>query len=159
MALGSIFLRWKLQCCHVSHGPGGPWTIGIKKGLAVLGMQLGSRVSKTCSCITEALADVQAATVYPYSVASAQLTTPEHGYSGDTTRQDGTTVRDMLSTTGWQATRPGVPTSLKTSFATPSHSDPRYCIGFQPPRGHLSGPGSQCNCPTLSYKKLGQTPL
>jgi hypothetical protein len=32
-----------------------------------------------------------------YSATSAQLTTPIHGYRGDTTRQDGTTVRAMFS--------------------------------------------------------------
>jgi hypothetical protein len=40
---------------------------------------------------------VQAATVSPYSAASAQLTTPGHGYRGDTTRQDSTTVRAIFS--------------------------------------------------------------
>jgi hypothetical protein len=66
-------------------GPDRLWTTGIKKDLAVLGAQLGSRVSKTRSCITEALADVQATIMHPYSAASAQLTTPRHGYRGDTT--------------------------------------------------------------------------
>jgi hypothetical protein len=31
-----------------------------------------------------------------------------------------------------------------------------YCIGFYLPCGHLSGIGSHCNCPALSYKRLGQ---
>jgi hypothetical protein len=48
-------------------------------------MQLGSRVFKARSCVIEATVDVQAATVRLYSVASVQLTTPEHGYRGDTT--------------------------------------------------------------------------
>jgi hypothetical protein len=69
--------------------PDGLWTTGIKKDLAVLGTQLGSRVSKARSCVTEAPEDVQAAIVRPYSAASAQLTTPEQDYSGDVTRQDG----------------------------------------------------------------------
>jgi hypothetical protein len=30
------------------------WAIGIKKGLAALGMQRGSQVTKACSCVTEA---------------------------------------------------------------------------------------------------------
>jgi hypothetical protein len=34
--------------------PSGLWTIGIKKGLAALGMQLGSRVTNVCSRVTEA---------------------------------------------------------------------------------------------------------
>jgi hypothetical protein len=75
--------------------PGGQWTTGIKKGLAALGMQLGSRVSKACSCVTEAPTDVQAATVHPHSAASAQLTTPGHGYSGDMTQLDDIMGRAM----------------------------------------------------------------
>jgi hypothetical protein len=70
---------------------------GIKKGVATLGTQLDSRVSMACSCITEALAGVQVTTVHLYSVASAQLTTPGHGYRADTTQQDGTTGRAMFS--------------------------------------------------------------
>jgi hypothetical protein len=72
--------------------PGGLWTTGIKKCLVVLVTQLDSRVSKVRSCVTEAPIDVQAATVRLYGAASAQLTTPGHGYRGDTTRQVGTTV-------------------------------------------------------------------
>jgi hypothetical protein len=64
---------------------GGVWITGIKKGLAALGTQLGSRVSKARSCVTEELVDVQAATLRPYSAASAQLTTHRHGYNGDMT--------------------------------------------------------------------------
>jgi hypothetical protein len=30
-------------------------------------------------------------------------------------------------------------------------------IGIQLPWGHLSDPVSQCNCPILSYKRIGQT--
>jgi hypothetical protein len=50
-----------------------------------LGTQLGSRVSRARSCITEVPADVQAAIMHPYSVASTQLITPGHGYNGDMT--------------------------------------------------------------------------
>jgi hypothetical protein len=46
--------RGKLRCCHVPHGPSGLWTTGIKKGLAVPGMQLGSHVSKARPRVTEA---------------------------------------------------------------------------------------------------------
>jgi hypothetical protein len=101
--------------------PGGLWTAGIKKGLAALGTQLDLRVSKARSCVTEVLADVQATTVRPYSAVSAQLTTPGHGYSGDMTQKDDTTTLVMFSTVEWQTTIPGMPTPLKTSFATPSH--------------------------------------
>jgi hypothetical protein len=167
----------ELRCYHMSHGsdlclperdvlvlscvpppPDRLCTAGIKKGLPVLDMQLGSRVSKAHSCVTEAPADVHAAIVSLYSAASTQLTTPVHGYNGDMTRQDGITMLTMFNTVGWQATRSSMTTSLKISFATPSHYDTRCCIRFQPPRGHLSSPRSRCNCLTLSCKRLGQTP-
>jgi hypothetical protein len=67
MAPSSAFLRVELRCCHVPHGPSGLWTTGIKKGLAALGTQLGSRVFKARSCITKASVDVQAAIVHLYS--------------------------------------------------------------------------------------------
>jgi hypothetical protein len=51
----------------------------------------------------------------------AQLITPGHGYSDDMIRHDGTTALAMFSTSGWQATRLGMPTPLKTLFATPIH--------------------------------------
>jgi hypothetical protein len=72
-------------------------TTGIKKDLVALGTQLGSRVFKAHSCVTEAPADVHVATVRLYSAALAQLTTPGHSYRGDMTRQDGTMVRVMFS--------------------------------------------------------------
>jgi hypothetical protein len=51
------------------------------------------------SCVTEAPANVHAATVLPHIAASAQLTIPGHGYSGDTTRQDGIMGRARFSVT------------------------------------------------------------
>jgi hypothetical protein len=80
-----------------STAPGGLWTTGIKKDLAILGTQLGSRVSKARSCVTEAPVDVQAATVCLHSATSTQLTTPGHDYNDDMTRQDGITGRDRFS--------------------------------------------------------------
>jgi hypothetical protein len=73
----SAFLRGELRCgaatCPTS--PGGLWTPEIKKGLAALGTQLGSRVFKAHSCVTEAPADVHAATMRLYNAASAALGT------------------------------------------------------------------------------------
>jgi hypothetical protein len=43
------------------------------------------------------LQDVQTTTVRLYSAASVQLVTLVHGYSGDTTQQDGTMVQAMFS--------------------------------------------------------------
>jgi hypothetical protein len=108
-------LRWALRR-HVSHSSGlclpergapvlarvprppvgcGPRN---KKGLVALVTQLGSRVSKARSCVSEVPVDVQTATVRLYSTASAHLTIPVHSCKGDTTWQDGTTVRVMFST-------------------------------------------------------------
>jgi hypothetical protein len=71
--------------------PSGLYTTGIKKGLAALGTQLGHyRV------LPKRLQDVQATTVRLYNAALTQLTTPGHGYSGDMTRQDGTTGRAIF---------------------------------------------------------------
>jgi hypothetical protein len=81
-------MRGELCCCHVSHGPRRAVDHRNKERLSCpshAGMQLGSRVFKARSCVIEATVDVQAATVCPYSAASVQLTTPEHGYRGDTT--------------------------------------------------------------------------
>jgi hypothetical protein len=46
--------------------------------------------------LSKRLQDVQAATVRLYSTMSTQLTTG-YGYSGDMTRQDGTTGQAMFS--------------------------------------------------------------
>jgi hypothetical protein len=108
--------------------------------------------SKHGRVLLRRLQDVQAATVRLNSAMQAQLTTPGHGYSGDTTQhhsvgpvQCSRAIRQDVST---------LLTPYKTSFATPSHYDPRCCIGFQPPRGHLSDPGSHCNYSAFSYKRI-----
>jgi hypothetical protein len=73
------------------------------------------------------------------------------------TRHDEATLQTAHNVA--RLTRPGVPTSLKTLFATPSHKNPSTVIVFQPPQNHLSGPGAQCTCPALSYKRIGHTPI
>jgi hypothetical protein len=52
---------------------------------------------KHARALLKRLQDVHATTVQLYSAALAQLTTPRHGYRGDTTRQDGTRVWAMFS--------------------------------------------------------------
>jgi hypothetical protein len=84
-APSSAFLRGSSGIATCSMASSGLWTTRIKKGLAALGTQLGLCVFKAHSCITEAPADVQAATVRRYSVVSFQLTTFGHGYIGDMT--------------------------------------------------------------------------
>jgi hypothetical protein len=81
--------------------PSGLWTIGIKKGLAAPGTQLGSHVSKALSRVTEAPASrANMPLQFGQPCNAAQLTTPGHDYNGDTTHQDGTTTLTMFSTAG-----------------------------------------------------------
>jgi hypothetical protein len=119
-----------LRRCHVPRGFGpylpawessdaatcpadlnGPRISGTKKGLAGLGMQLGTRVSKARLRITEVPArqvarrrhhDPQTvqigATVPCYSATPTQLTTPGYGCSGDVTQQSDTTLMSVFST-------------------------------------------------------------
>jgi hypothetical protein len=47
---------------------------------------------KHARALSKSLQDVHAATVQLYSTMSVQLITPGHSYSGDITRQDGTTT-------------------------------------------------------------------
>jgi hypothetical protein len=60
-----------------------------------------ARVQSTVACYRGACkACRQVATVRFNNATHAQLTTPGHGYSGDTTRQDGTTALTMFSIPG-----------------------------------------------------------
>jgi N-acetylglucosamine-6-phosphate deacetylase len=79
--------------------PDGLCTTGIKKCLADLGTHLGSHISKARSCVSEALANVQAAIVRSPQCSVGSVDTHIHGYSGDMTRQDGITGRAMFSAT------------------------------------------------------------
>jgi hypothetical protein len=106
------------------------------KGLAGLGMQLGSRVSmarpyvfKAHSRVTKVPArragrrhhyDLQDMRTCCYSAMSAQLTTPGHGYSGDVTQQGDTTSLTVFSAAvRWDDST--LLTLHKISLATPSH--------------------------------------
>jgi hypothetical protein len=100
--LGIASPRGELQCCHVPHGPqravdhrnkerpSGPrHTAGLVS------------VQSTAACYRGAYkACGHAATVQFNSATQAQLTTHGYGYSGDTTRQDGTTALIMFSIAG-----------------------------------------------------------
>jgi hypothetical protein len=96
-------------------------TTEIKKCLVALGTQVGSRVFKACSCVTEALEDVQSATICLYSTASTQLTTPGHGCSGDVTRQDEPRDDHVQCSRAIRQDDFTLQTPDKTSFATRSH--------------------------------------
>jgi hypothetical protein len=94
-----------------------------------------------------------------YNAPPAQLTTLGYDYSDDATRQGNTTPLTLFSTTvrqdgmtpyDWRRTRHHLLLlSINTLDAV---------IGFQPHRGHRSGPGSSCNCPILCYKRTGRPP-
>jgi hypothetical protein len=102
MALSSTSSRGELWCCHVPHDPHRVvhhrnkemsscprHTVGLACFQSTLVCYRG--VCKTCG---------HAATVRFNSATSVQLTTSGRGYSGDTTRQDGTTTLAMFSTAG-----------------------------------------------------------
>jgi hypothetical protein len=83
--------RGELRCCHVSHGPQRAVDHRNKEGPSC--PRHAARlayVQSTGACYRGACkACGQAATVRFNSATQARLTTSEHGYSGDTTRQDG----------------------------------------------------------------------
>jgi hypothetical protein len=94
MAPGSASSRGELRCCHVYHGPQRAMDYRNKESLACFqGTLVCYRgICKTCG---------QPAIVWLNSATPAQLTTPGHGYSGDTTQQDGTRALPMFNTVGW----------------------------------------------------------
>jgi hypothetical protein len=99
---GLASLRGELRCCHIPHGP--QWAVDHR-----------NKEGSTCPRHTDGLTCVQstvacyrstckacghAATVRFNSATQSQLTTPRHGYNGDTTHQDGTTALTMFSIAG-----------------------------------------------------------
>jgi hypothetical protein len=78
--------------------------------------------SRHARALPKDLQDVQAATVQLRSVASAELTTPVHGYSGDMTRQDGiVTLGHVQCSRVIRQDDSTLLTPYKTSFTTTSH--------------------------------------
>jgi hypothetical protein len=146
------------------------WTTGIKNGLAALGTQLGSCVSKARSRVTEVLArhadrrcyhNLQDMWTCHYSMAQqcsvARLTTqnvvgrgcdPARRYCAANQSQRGTSDRTGRTTRRSSHHLPN--TSYRVIAAL---------MGHQPPRGHLSGSGCACNCSALCYKGIGQPPI
>jgi hypothetical protein len=122
---------------HVA--PCGPWASSIKKSLAVIPMQLGTYVPNARAQVFKALdirvimglQDVRAG-----SAVNACKTCRQGSYNATTVQRqhyillvwhrysvkwfDSTTPHYWLSV-AWQVTRPGMSTTLKTSFAAPSH--------------------------------------
>jgi hypothetical protein len=91
-------LRW----CHVPHGP--QWAVDHRNKERPTYPRHAAElacVQSTVTCYRGAWKVCEhAATVRFNSATQTQLTTPEHGYSGGTTHQDGTTVLTMFSTAG-----------------------------------------------------------
>jgi hypothetical protein len=94
--------RGELRCCHIPHDPQRAVyhrnkerstyprnVVGLTCVQSMIACYRGA--CKTCG---------QTATVWFNSAAQTQLTTPGHGYRGDTTRQDGTTALTIFSIAG-----------------------------------------------------------
>jgi hypothetical protein len=90
--------RGELRCCHVPHGP--------QRAVEHRNKEMSSypRHAAGLTCVQSMVACYRSAckacehatTVWFNNAVQAQLTTPGHGYSGDTTRQDGTTMLTMF---------------------------------------------------------------
>jgi hypothetical protein len=87
--------RGELRCCHVPHGPQRVVDHRNKEGPSCPRHAAGLVcVQSTVACYRGACKTCgQTDTVRFNSATQTQLTTPRHGYNGDTTRQDGTTGR------------------------------------------------------------------
>jgi hypothetical protein len=145
----------------------------IEKGLAGLPIQLGSRVSKLCMHVFKtpnvraimSMQDARASCAFNACKTCGQFATIKlHCSTGPVDHSQGTATVSG-DTTGWshvanrvrrgRAIRQGeLHEPPKPSLVIPSHKNPSTVIDFQPPRDHLSGPGTQCNCPALSYKRI-----
>jgi hypothetical protein len=99
---GLASLRGELCCCHVPHAP--QWVVDHRNKERPSGPRHATGLAcdqSTVSCYRGACkACGQVATIRFNSATQAQLTTPVHGYSGDTTRYDATTALSMFSIAG-----------------------------------------------------------
>jgi hypothetical protein len=91
--------RGELRCCHVLHDPQRAVDHRNKEGSSCPRHATGlTCVQNTVTCYRGTCKSCgQDATVRFNSGTYAQLTTPRHGYNGDTTRQDDTTGRARFS--------------------------------------------------------------
>jgi hypothetical protein len=112
MAPGSAFLRGKLRCCHMSHSP--RWAVDHR-----------NKEKLNCSRHAAKLACFQGMLVHYWSACktcrSLQCGSIVQHWPSWPLLNMATVVIWPDRTAGWQATRAGMPTSLKMSFATPSH--------------------------------------
>jgi hypothetical protein len=94
--------RGELRCYHISHGPQRVVHYRNKEGSNCPRYAAGlACVQSTVMCYRgDCMACGQAATVRFNSVTQSQLITLRHGYSCDTTRQDGTIALTIFNIAG-----------------------------------------------------------
>jgi hypothetical protein len=94
--------RGELQCCHIPHGSQRAMDHRNKERSSCPRHAAGlACVQSTVACYRGACkACGHVAIVRFNSAMQAQLTIPEHGYSGDMIQQDGTTALTMFSIAG-----------------------------------------------------------
>jgi hypothetical protein len=94
--------RGELWCCHVPHGPQRAVDHRNKEMPSFPRHTAGlTCVQSTVTCYRGACKACGYAAIVRFNSATwAQLTTSRHGYSGDTTQQDGTTALTMFSIAG-----------------------------------------------------------
>jgi hypothetical protein len=94
--------RGELRCCHIPHNPQRTVDHKNKERSSCPRNAVGlTCVQSTVACYRGACKTCgQTATVWFNSAAQTQLTTPGHGYRGDTTRHDGTTALTIFSIAG-----------------------------------------------------------
>jgi hypothetical protein len=150
-AQGSAFLRGELRCCHVSHGP--QWVVDHRnKEMLSCHMHAG-RLTCFQGTLVHCRSACKMCRPLQCSVGPADHSwTWLQWWYNPTGRHHGT--GHVQCSRAIRQDDSMLLTSCKTSFVILNHYDSRCCIGSQSPRGHLSGPESHCNCPTLSYKRL-----
>jgi hypothetical protein len=158
--------------------PFGPRASNIKKSLASLSMQSGSYVLNARAHVSKVpnirvimgMQDVRADNAFnAYNmcqhVATVRLQCnacpANHTHaiatvSGDAIGPNHATDRVRCGRATGQGLLHALP---KPSLVIPSHKALATIICFEPLHCHLSGPEAQCNCPTLSYKRIGQAPI
>jgi hypothetical protein len=155
-AQGSAFLRGELWCSHVSHGL--RWAVDHRNKERLSYSTHAARLAYFQGLLVRYWITCRRACRYSASLQRS-IGRADHSWTwlqwwyDPTIRHYGTGHVQCSRAIRWDDSM--LLASYKISFATPSCYDLRWCIAFQPSRGQLSGPRSQCNCLTLSYKRLG----
>jgi hypothetical protein len=97
-----ISVRGELLCCHIPHGP--QWTMDHRNKEEPNCPRHAARlacVQSTVACYRRICKACEHAAIVRFNSAMrSQLTTPGHGYSGDTNQQDGSTTLTMFNIAG-----------------------------------------------------------